>query len=343
MVHLLRDSLSHALVITGFVFVMMLVVEYLQVLSRGLWERGLRGSRWRQYLLAALLGALPGCLGAFAVAALRAHGVVSLGALVACMVATSGDEAFVMLAMMPQRALGIFALLFALGIAAGLATDAIFDAGRSSNSNCATGLGVHEEELCHCYPRGRIVEQLGHCTLARGTLLVFLVLFLFGVLSGQLGPPTWNWVKVSLLLAAGLGLFIVSTVPDHFLEEHLWQHVAKVHLPRVFLCTLGALTAMRVLVDHLHLEGWLHENQLVVLLIACLVGLIPESGPHLVFVTLYVSGAVPLSVLVASSVVQDGHGMLPVLAESRRDFVRVKAVNLGAGLVVGLVGYRVGW
>jgi hypothetical protein len=62
---------------------------------------------------------------------------------------------------------------------------------------------------------------------------------------------------------------------------------------------------------------------------------IPESGPHLVFVMLFAEGAIPFSVLVTSSVVQDGHGILPLLAESRREFVRVKAINMIAGLVLG--------
>lgn len=343
MVSIVRESLSHGLMITGFVFVMMLLVEYLNVFTRGVWERGLRGNRWRQYLLAALLGATPGCLGAFAVAALYAHGVVTVGALVACMVATSGDEAFVMLALMPAKAIGIFGLLFALGVGAGFAADAVFGRKKAEAQECVPGLGVHEESLCHCLPWGRIWEQWRNCTLARGVLILSLGLFLFGLLSDRLGPPSWNWVKVSLLVTAGCGLFIVSTVPDHFLEEHLWEHVAKVHAPKVFLWTIGALIAMRVMVDHLHLGTWLHANRLIVLLVACLAGIIPESGPHLIFVTLYASGTLPLSVLLASSVVQDGHGMLPVLAESRGDFVRVKAANFAAGLLLGLVGYGAGW
>ena len=96
------DSLAHALMITGFVLVMMLVIEYLNVMTQGVWQHKLQGHRWRQYALAALLGATPGCMGAFAVVALYSHRTVSLGAVVAAMIATSGDEAFVMLAMVPQ-------------------------------------------------------------------------------------------------------------------------------------------------------------------------------------------------------------------------------------------------
>jgi len=70
-------------------------------------------------------------------------------------------------------------------------------------------------------------------------------------------------------------------------------------------------------------------------LAVALVGVIPESGPHLVFVMLFAQGAVPFSVLATSSVVQDGHGMLPLLAESRHEFMKVKLVNLIAGLALG--------
>ena len=58
---------THALLITGFVTVMMVVVEYLNVLSSGQWQRRLSQQRWGQHLYAALLGAIPGCLGAFAI------------------------------------------------------------------------------------------------------------------------------------------------------------------------------------------------------------------------------------------------------------------------------------
>jgi len=80
----------------------------------------------------------------------------------------------------------------------------------------------------------------------------------------------------------------------------------------------------------------------IVLLAACLLGLIPESGPHLVFVTLCAQGTIPLSILLASSIVQDGHGMLPMLAHSRSEFLTVKAINFGAGLAVGAAGMSVG-
>lgn len=329
--------------ITGFVFMMMLVIEYLNVITRGVWARGLRGGRWRQYLLASVLGATPGCLGAFAVVSLYAHGEISLGALVAAMIATSGDESFVMLSMIPHQAVIIFLLLFFIGIATGYLTDVFFSERASEREVCHTTFDIHEEDICRCFPWGQLREQWTQCSFARGILGSIVLLFLFAVASGQLGPATWNWLRVTMVALSSIALFIVSTVPEHFLEEHLWDHVLKTHVPRLFLWTFAALLLMYILVEHLHLEGWMQENQLIILFLACLVGLIPESGPHLLFLTLFVENTIPFSIFLASSIVQDGHGMLPLLAESRRDFFLVKAINFGLGLLTGMAGYASGW
>jgi hypothetical protein len=55
----------------------------------------------------------------------------------------------------------------------------------------------------------------------------------------------------------------------------------------------------------------------------------------MLFVVGYAQGLLPLSALVASSVVQDGHGMLPLLAESWREFFKVKVITFAAGLAAG--------
>ena len=77
----MQHILSHTLSISGFVFVMMLLIEYVNVFSSGLWRTGLARRRWAQYGVAALLGATPGCLGAFMVAGMHSHRMLSLGAL----------------------------------------------------------------------------------------------------------------------------------------------------------------------------------------------------------------------------------------------------------------------
>lgn len=335
------EIVKTALMITCFVTAMMLMVEYVNVITRGDWRTRLAGRAWGQYVLAALLGVMPGCLGAFTAVAMYTHGVLTLGALVTAGVAASGDEVFVMLALVPRHAAILMALLFVFGLAAGFAVDAA--AGKRKTRGPADCLELHLDDS-NAYPRpGLLAAQWRKCSAARGILVVALGLALGAIIAGELGPAEWNWIRATLAAITAGGLFVAATVPDHFLEQHLWAHVARRHAPRIFVWTLGALAAMHVLTHVLQLETAIRAGPWAMLLIACLVGLIPESGPHLIFVTLFAEGIVPFSVLLASPVVQDGHGMLPLLAHSRREFATLKAITFSAGMLLGGAALSAGW
>ena len=92
-----------------------------------------------------------------------------------------------------------------------------------------------------------------------------------------------------------------------------------------------------------HLEDFVKEHMGLVLVLSVLVGIIPESGPHLVFVMMFANGLIPFSVLLASSIAQDGHGLLPLLSYTVRDTLLIKIFNIGAALLVGGLTYWIGW
>ena len=331
----IASVLRHSLMITAFVSVMMLVIEYVNVVTQGQWQNRLRQHRWGQYALAAFLGSTPGCLGAFAVVAMYSHRNLSLGAVVAAMIATSGDESFVMFALIPRTAFLMTGVLFVIGLLAGVLTDRLIGHNITEKLSCEQGFSIHAEEHCICFPFDKFISQWKHCTAARGTLTISLALFIMAIITGQLGHGDWNWVRISLMFVSSVALFIVATVPDHFLEEHLWNHVAREHVPRVFLWTFGALLVMHLVVNQWQMSNLIQQGKWIVMAIAGLVGLVPESGPHLIFVTMFAKGVVPFSILLTSSIVQDGHGMLPLLAHSRRAFVVIKVINLLVGLAAG--------
>ena len=332
------EILQQALMITSFVFIMMLLIEYINVQTQGRWQDSLKKSRLGQYFLGSFLGAIPGCLGAFTVVSLYSHRVVTLGALVATMIATSGDESFVMFSLFPLKAVWLTIILFILGVMAGYLTDLIFKKKQLAIEHPEHKYPVHESDICRCFPTELIWQQLKNSTLQRALLIAIFASFLVYLFFSTPAEQLWNWKQITFILGTLLSLFVVSTVPDHFLEEHLWKHVLKKHLLRIFLWTFGALLVIHFINHYIDLASWVHDNYFIVLLIAVLIGIIPESGPHLVFVTLFANGTLPFSILLANSVVQDGHGMLPLLAESQRGFVLVKLINIIVGLVVGIIG-----
>ena len=344
-ISVVMHSFMHAVMITGFVFVMMMVIEYINVQTNGIWQKDITGNKFRQYLLAAILGAIPGCLGAFTAVALFSHRLISFGAIVAAMIATSGDEAFVMFAMFPGKALFLTALLFVISIFAGYITDMLYTPKKVLDGFVGRDFPLHKEEMCKCFRKEVFLKQLFSPTMQRVVLVLLVTFLLIAVFTGLIAGDAKTWIKVTLYLVILFSLMIVITVPDHFLKKHLWDHIVKNHIPRIFAWTFGTLLVMAVLNNYLDLNEWLKDenNLLIVLLIAVFVGIIPESGPHLVFVTLFASGQIPFSILLASSISQDGHGMLPLLAESKRGFVAVKVVNVIFALIIGLTGYFLGY
>ncbi len=337
------DVLAESLMVTGFVFVMMILVEYGQVVTAGVMGAWLKRGGMGRTASVTLVGTVPGCLGAFTNVTLYIHRLITFGALAGAMIASSGDEAFIMLALFPKKAVFLFALLFVYGLAVGTAVDRLGRPRFYGCESCPDGIELHPDEPGPAMAALRR-DSLRAMSFPRAVLCTALGLFLVAVAVGWIGPEQWNWVRVTVLLVAGAALSVTFLAPEHFLEEHLYGHVAKKHLPRIFLWVLGVLLALAWLkAADLPLQAWIEAHRAWALVVAAAVGIIPESGPHMVFLTLFAQGALPFSVLAASCVVQDGHGMLPLLAESRREFVKVKAVNLAAGLALGGALMAFGW
>ena len=341
-IDVLIESLRTAVLVTGLVVIMMMLIEVFNVRSDGRMFSGLKNRRVGQVLLSAALGAVPGCMGGFASVSLYTHGLISFGALIAMMIASSGDEAFVMLAMFPGKSAWIFLILFVIAVVVGLLVDLF----HSKYDGCHS-MNVHDEdrETEHEHHRSR------HYGLKRILLFLGVVLFIGALLAGWLEgdeagaddavagfnllSEDWMYWLFAALSLAVLGVLLFAG--DHFVEEHLWKHIVSHHLPGIFLWTFGTILLIGVLMSYLDVTSWISENTLLMILLAAAVGIIPESGPHLVFVSLYAAGVVPLPVLMASCISQDGHASLPLLAESRASFLKAKLINVGVGIGVGLI------
>lgn len=347
MLQTLIEIFHHVLLITGFVFVMMLLIEYLNVLSKGKLSRHAATSHFGKYLFAAMMGIIPGCLGVFVIVAMYSHRLTSAGALVTVMIATSGDESFVMLSLIPRETLLLMGILFVLSIGAGVLTDMLLKSKRIARSlfddkaysgmkNCQ-GFEIHGDESLELLPRTGFAKRWKSHASDRIILTIILVLWILALATGQTGPGEWNAIRVSILLVSALALFIVATVPGHFLHDHLWNHIARKHIPGIFLWTFGALLLTHLIIEHFTLETLIRQNIWITMVVASLTGLIPQSGPHLLFVTLFASGSIPFVILLVNSIVQDGHGSLPLLSHSPKTFFIIKAINLLAGLIAGAV------
>ena len=379
--HLFIDVLRNSILITGLVLIMMLMIEYFNIHSHGKWFRRIQDSKIKQIFLGALLGLVPGCIGGFATVSLYTHRLLSIGALVAMMISSSGDEAFVIMAMMPKEAVVLFAILFAISIITGLVTDYIIFR-KPQNDLCPDDFEIHEtdthtNERIPSLMRKESYRAMLKPSKERIAILVGIACFIAAVIMGILAcghdhsaeaaghvhteacthvhtadcghdhghmhhhsDATLNIlneksINIMFAIISIITLFFTAVANEHFIKEHIWKHVIKRHMVSIFLWTFGTLLICNIGMQYLDVAHWINNNMAFVIILAVLVGIIPESGPHLVFVTLFAQGVLPFYVLLVNSIVQDGHSALPLLAESKMSFAKAKLINIAVGLLVG--------
>ena len=403
--HTLYIILQQTLIITTLVIGMMMVIEFINVRTGGLWSKRLQKSPWVQIVFAIIMGIIPGCLGTYTVVSLYVHRVVNFPALMAALITTTGDEAFFMFSLFPEKALLINLILIVLAII--VATILQF-----SLKNKFIGLKdkemsfpIHENESCsHSHHHHHSVKKnIKNISFVRALLITLclgvLTLVLSGVIDGShhlnllMGGASEesvmhsiesqqvtespshqdygevhhhchihshqvtetsshqdcgeehhhdhggeaDWIRIILIILFVAILIIVIVAEEHFLEEHLWQHVIKVHLPKIFFWTFTVILSLTILNNYVNIHDIIDSKPFIVLLIAILIGLIPQSGPHLIFLILFANGDLPLGIFLANCIVQDGHGALPLLAESRKAFLVSKGIKVGLAIVAGII------
>ena len=358
---LFLDVLRNSFLITGLVIIMMLMIEYINIHSEGRFFTRLRQHRFGQVVLGAGLGIIPGCMGGFAAVSMYSHKLLSFGALIAMMIATSGDEAFVMLAMIPKEALILSAMLFVVAVLAGWIVDLLTKKSDPKNTCCHDGFQIHDDEHHHgAVGEKPSLKNLKHASAERIALLLGVVIFIIALAFGLLehdheheheAAETLShvnifdeyWINLFFAVVSLFVVWFIATANEHVVKEHLWEHVIRKHFLPIFLWTFGALLIIELGLHYLDMESWINSNIPWMILLALLVGIIPESGPHMLFVTLFATGMVPFSVLLASSISQDGHASLPLLAESKRSFVKAKIINALVAAIIGYSCYFIGF
>jgi len=123
---LLYTSAAEAFITVGvFVGAVLLAFQYINFVQQGrLVGRIERAAGW-QPVIGALLGLTPGCGGAIFVMTLYLRGGVSFGAVVATLVATMGDAAFVLIAAAPLHYVYVTVASLIAAVLTGYAVDAL--------------------------------------------------------------------------------------------------------------------------------------------------------------------------------------------------------------------------
>jgi len=343
------ELIQKTLMVSGFVLMLMIIIEYINVKTSGKWNQGLVKNNFFQLLSSIFLGLTPGCAGTFAVVSLYSHNLFGFFALLGATIATFGDEAFVIFSASPETAFKLTLWLSITAVVFGLLFMVIK---LKPTANLEKHFETHDEDCCKHSEHAPVIDishNFRKITLERAFLMAIIVLVTLNILfpehsehgeheHGFLSPESIVFFILSLV-----SLFIIMTVPEHFLIEHIWGHVLKKHFVRLFLWSFGTIFAIQVLQLFYPIDHLVSNNLSVMLLLSVLIGILPISGPHLFFFTLFMQGLIPFSILFANSLVQEGHGGIPLLAEDKKAFVWIKTIKIIIAVCVGFIGINMGF
>lgn len=266
-----------------------------------------KGGLW-QVPTASCLGALPGCGGAVVVITAFSRGNVTLGAMVAALIGTMGDAAFLLLAKEPLTYLRLMSISIFAAIVSGWLVDR-FHRGELHNTE-VNFLG--HKIIGKLRKRDNFYMLLAIPGLLLGVMqLLQIDIYDFGMIAIGIGI---TGASLSILIWAISPVNAVTASKDHpftrTAEETsfvtVWVIVAYISYEYSY-SFLG-----------LDLEGLADTGWIIVPLLAILVGFIPGCGPQILVTTMYLNGVVPFAALIGNAISNDGDALFPAIALTPR-------------------------
>ncbi|MGB0986740.1 MAG: putative manganese transporter [Pseudoalteromonas spongiae] len=267
---------------------------------------------------AALLGALPGCGGAIIVVTQYTKKQASFGSLVAVLIATMGDAAFLLIAAEPKTALLVLTISFTVATLFGWLVNLLHPA-----DFLAPNTPSHQQLQCQKLPKpvGFISLQFWRIVALPMTLAALLVAFQYDFgenINQGLGYIAAACCFIVALLWAcsspGKSYQDVTAEDDCSKESLTTKVLQDTHFITSWVVAAFIGYELFVLWSDVNIAALFQNYAVLLPLIACLIGLLPGCGPQILVTSLYMQGLVPFSALMANAISNDGDALFPAIA-----------------------------
>ena len=313
---ILLFSASDAYVaVSSFVGVTLLIFVVLEKRNFNL-QRFIEKNKSYEIPTSAFLGVIPGCGGAIMVMSLYTRGVVSFGSVLAALIATMGDAAFLLIASKPQAALVILPVTFLTGIVFGYLV-------KPFTKNFINKISI-KKDLNKNLPKNRIPKNFYSFWLMclipgiiLGVLNAFQIdisFYIFGIdiihsfsfILAMYCILLWVFNPLTDIQMASIHENSLRRVADTTCFVTVWVIIAFVTYELIDLSTKG------LIFDSLKYFGPF------IPLMAIIIGFIPGCGPQIMITSMYVSGQIPMSAQIGNSISNDGDALFPAIAISAK-------------------------
>ena len=285
-----------------------------------------KGGVW-QVPTASCLGALPGCGGAVVVITAFARGNITLGAMVAALIGTMGDAAFLLLAKEPTTYFKIILISMFAAIICGWLVDRF-----------------HRGELYSTE-----VKFLGHTVIGRlrNRDKFYMILAVPGLILGSMQLmqidiyELGNFVFALGLCGAALSVGVWSISPVNAVTMHHDHPFTRATEETSFVTAwvIAAYLAYEYAYDFLGLDlaGIAEAAWIFIPLLAILIGFVPGCGPQILVTTLYLNGIIPFAALIGNAISNDGDALFPAIALTPRMAVVATLYSAIPALIISYI------
>lgn len=293
---------------------------------------------WQQITLAAILGALPGCGGAIVVVSQYAAGHLGFASLVAVLVATMGDAAFLLLSQSPQTGLIVIGLGLGVGIVSGLLVQTLHSPDFLRQTNTDTQMPSCNQLLP--IPKGQSWVWMALLAIALPFTLLsafqaevpvlaffsqrFDIPLVIGGTAAVICILMWALLPLRSSFYQGLvaedsvAIDAKNTDNAKRSKSRFSSIVQRVIHDTNFIMVwvVIAFLSFEVFIHYtgISLEGLFTGALWLAPLIGVLVGFLPGCGPQIIIASLYLQGVAPLSTLLGNAISNDGDALFPAMA-----------------------------
>jgi hypothetical protein len=285
-----------------------------------------KGGVW-QVPTASCLGALPGCGGAVVVITAFARGNITLGAMVAALIGTMGDAAFLLLAKEPTTYFKIILISMFAATICGWLVDRF-----------------HRGELYSTE-----VKFLGHTVIGRlrNRDKFYMILAVPGLILGSMQLmqidiyELGNFVFALGLCGAALSVGVWSISPVNAVTMHNDHPFTRATEETSFVTAwvIAAYLAYEYAYAFLGLDlaGLAEAAWIFIPLLAILIGFVPGCGPQILVTTLYINGIIPFAALIGNAISNDGDALFPAIALTPRMAVVATLYSAIPALIISYI------
>ena len=333
---LISSSQDAYIAVTSFVGATLLVFYTLEKKNFNIPEYIKKNSKL-EIPICALLGVIPGCGGAIMVMSMYTRGIVSFSSVLATLISTMGDAAFILIASKPQAALIILPITLIIGIVTGYISLPFTD-------KIAPSI-IPKKNSSIILPTNKIPTIFYKIWLY--LLIPAVILGLINAFNLSFEIPLFGYDLIGIFAFTAamscLIMWVFNPLTDIQMaavhENSLRKTVDTTCFVSVWIIT--AFLCFELI--NLFTQGRMFEYLLFfgpfIPLMAILIGFIPGCGPQIMITSMFVSGQIPMAAQIGNSISNDGDALFPALAISARVAILATLYSAVPAIIVAYLWY----